>query len=206
MTDLTAVRPLVATPAYGAQCCVNYVTSLLELQRLCARYKVPIEFYFRQDSLITRARNDCVTHFLGTSCTHLLFIDADIGFRPVDALRLVSSGRDVVAGVYPIKHDDAGFPIDLEKVGTPDGRGLATADQAPTGFMCIARRVLETMPGPDWFDTLRVAGELLSEDYAFCHRWRALGGQVFVDTRSELSHQGAKVWTRDFGRALRCRH
>ncbi len=34
------------------------------------------------------------------------------------------------------------------------------------------------------------AGVYLSEDYAFCHRWRALGGQVWADLRSETRHIG----------------
>jgi hypothetical protein len=195
---VTDVRPLIATPAYGDQCCVNYVTSILWLQRFCADLKMPIEFYFRRDSLIPRARNDCVSYFLGTDCTHLFFIDADVGFEPEDALRLLTAGRNVVAGIYPIKHDGGGFPLDMSKVLEPDHFGMAVAAEAPTGFMCIERHVLETMPGPDWFDTLRVDGELLSEDYAFCHRWRALGGVVHVDTRSNLTHQGVKVWAHDF--------
>ena len=33
-------------------------------------------------------------------------------------------------------------------------------------------------------------GHYLSEDYAFCSRWRALGGTVWLDTRSKLTHAG----------------
>jgi len=56
------------------------------------------------DALITRARNTIVTQFLDTpAATHLLFIDADIGFSPEAALRLLRSGYPVVAGVYPAK-------------------------------------------------------------------------------------------------------
>lgn len=31
----------------------------------------------------------------------------------------------------------------------------------------------------------------LSEDYSFCHRWRALGGKVWLDTTTRLMHVGS---------------
>ena len=30
----------------------------------------------------------------------------------------------------------------------------------------------------------------LSEDFAFCQRWRALGGKIWLDTKSRLTHTG----------------
>jgi hypothetical protein len=48
-------------------------------------------------------------------------------------------------------------------------------------------------------------GRHLSEDYAFCRRWQSVGGKVFIDARSRLSHQGLRTYTGDFGRALATR-
>ena len=99
---------------------------------------------------------------------------------------------------------------------------------APTGFMLIARRVFdrlaaampelrytpdsvglsdsETLNRPHYrfFDVLAepANGRYLTEDYAFCRRWQSVGGKIFVDARSRLTHQGIKVYTGDFGRAL----
>jgi hypothetical protein len=33
-------------------------------------------------------------------------------------------------------------------------------------------------------------GHYLSEDYAFCQRWRSIGGTLWLDTRGELTHIG----------------
>jgi hypothetical protein len=34
-------------------------------------------------------------------------------------------------------------------------------------------------------------GTYLSEDFTFCHRFRKLGGKVWLDTESELRHVGS---------------
>lgn len=42
----------------------------------------------------------------------------------------------------------------------------------------------------------------LSEDYTFCHLWRQIGGEVYVDVQSNLTHQGAKVYRGSFAESL----
>jgi hypothetical protein len=37
----------------------------------------------------------------------------------------------------------------------------------------------------------------LSEDYTFCARWRALGGKIWLDTKSILSHSGTYEFVGD---------
>ena len=65
------------------------------------------------DALITRARASLISQFLDDpGATHLLFIDADIGFEPEQVLRLIECGADMCAAVYPIKR------IDWDKVKT----------------------------------------------------------------------------------------
>lgn len=76
-----------------------------------------------------------------------------------------------------------------------------------TGFMCITKDAAELMveyypeleykpegfDGTRWavFDTFIDQGRYLSEDYAFCRRWQAIGGEVVVDTAGpKLQHRG----------------
>ena len=213
-----SVKPLVATPCYANMLCVNYVTSIIRLRTACSQIGMPLEFYFRQDSLITRARNDCAAYFLAGDYTHLFFIDADIGFEPKAALRLLQSGHDVVAGVYHKRAEGAGFTVDPADVGPVDENGFARTSEAPTGFMCIARRALELIARmrPDlrcmsdggvqhrFFDPMVEPGtaRYLSEDYAFCRLWGEAGGEVHIDARSDLTHQGTRLYTGSFYDAL----
>src|SRR6202011_197724 len=104
MTD--RIHLVVATPCFGGQVSSIYASSIFQLQRaLRAKSNVDLKIHLRDgDALITRARANLVTLFLDDpAATHLLFLDADIGFRPEQVFRLIESGADVVAGVYPIK-------------------------------------------------------------------------------------------------------
>lgn len=61
---------------------------------------MPITF----ESLISRARNAAVAHFLSDpDATHLLFIDSDVVFTPQDVLKLLQINEPVVAATYPQK-------------------------------------------------------------------------------------------------------
>ena len=255
MLDLAAlknIRPFVATPNYGGVLTSVYVRSLLGLVNTAWTHGMSMQTRFLDgDSLVTRARNRLVAEFMAdTRWTHLFWIDADIGFEPQAALRLLLSGRDVVAGIYPQKRDgwpDAGlaaalpagstradfearyarFPVNaLAGTHAADADGFVEVAEAPTGFMLIERSVFDRMASqfselrytPDasddpaeagwphyrFFDTMQEpdGGRYLSEDFAFCRRWRAAGGQVFIDTQSNLAHQGQRTYTGNFARYL----
>src|SRR5271168_1520339 len=100
------VNLVLATPCFGGQISVLYAASLLKLQKLVRSYSdFNLKILFKDgDALITRARASLVAQFLDDpSATHLLFIDADIGFEPQQVLRLLEFGADVTAAVYPVK-------------------------------------------------------------------------------------------------------
>jgi len=118
------------------------------------------------NSLITRSRNPLVARFLDTpGASHLLFVDADIGFEVAQVARMLQLGEDLVAGMYPLKLIDwdpgalarahAGEPVEtapIRYVGTPcegaDRRepdGFLTGLYAGTGFMLLRRAALEAM-------------------------------------------------------------
>jgi hypothetical protein len=162
------VNLVVATPCFGGQISVVYAASLMRLQSLIRSYRdFNIKMLFKDgDALITRARASLVAQFLDdASATHLLFIDADIGFEPRQVLRLIESGADMCAAVYPVKRIDWGRVRETLAAGRPnpaaaalqyvyevddpqavtERAGFIKVRYAGTGFLMIRREALERM-------------------------------------------------------------
>src|SRR5437016_1901789 len=100
---------LIATPCYGGLVTDHFLMSLLKLTRVLAARGIDFDFRTVSDSLITRARNHMASEFLhDESFSHLLFIDADLGFDPEAVPRYLGFAKDLVCGVYPLKRLDLG--------------------------------------------------------------------------------------------------
>tara|TARA_B110000503_G_scaffold57388_1_gene91961 strand:+ start:9012 stop:9872 length:861 start_codon:yes stop_codon:yes gene_type:complete len=108
--ELRKYKIFVGTPMYGAQCAGTYTKSSTDLAMMCTANGIDVKFYYLfNESLIQRARNYIADEFMRSDCTHLLFIDADIGFNPRDVLGLLAvqitdpEKYNVVTGPYPKK-------------------------------------------------------------------------------------------------------
>ncbi len=160
----------VATPMYGGQCFGPYAQSMLALQSVMSqlRMHVSISFMFNE-SLITRARNALTHNFLKTECTHLLFVDADIRFDPMQVPAMITADKDIICGVYPkkevnwhavrkaiadgvedadLKYHTGSWVVNLKDYAseaTVPINSPAEIWQGGTGFMLIKRGVFETM-------------------------------------------------------------
>lgn len=89
---------------YNHTCHTSYMFSLLRLVMFLKDSNISAELFpIVFDSLVNRARNAAVAHFLSTDCTHLLFIDSDIEFSPGDVIKLIQSKERVVGGAYAQK-------------------------------------------------------------------------------------------------------
>jgi hypothetical protein len=102
-----ATKPFVyiLTPTYGSMCYVNYTICLIETIKLLKQYNIEVQVEFcRNDSLIPRARNNLLARAMSNpKMTHVLYIDTDITWKPVDIIRLLLSDKRIVGGVYPLK-------------------------------------------------------------------------------------------------------
>lgn len=165
---------MVGTPMYGGLCTSGYCKSTNDLSTLCSHHGVQLSFNFlANESLIQRARNYVVDDFLRSDATHLMFIDADIGFKASDVLALLAiqisypDKYDIITAPYPKKTiawekvkqaAQRGFgdnPFELAdyaadyvfnlKPGTTEFRmdEPIAVSEAGTGFMLIPRTVFE---------------------------------------------------------------
>jgi len=97
---------IIMTPCYNSTVFVSYTQSLILTLFMCKEYGVPANvIYCRNDSLVSRARNNLVAKAMHhTSATHFIFIDADITWNPIDVIKLLISDKMLVGGIYPIKN------------------------------------------------------------------------------------------------------
>ncbi len=144
LEDLKKISVLVATPMYGGMCAGAYTQGLAGLFKLAGQYGLKVDFtQIGNESLITRARNRLAHGFLSKpSYTHLMFIDADIGFNPIDVLSLAATARPdtdkaIVCGTYARKRIQWSQVRDAAKQGVADqdaGKLAALAGTFPFGL------------------------------------------------------------------------
>ena len=218
----------------------DYFHSILDLQNFCREEQIGLNIQtLGQESLVTRARNTLVANFLDNeSFTHLLFIDADIGFEATSLKRFLEYDQEVLCAPYPMKliswdmipklieegkdYRNLCHPYVLNFSNKGDiqiKKGFAEVLDAATGFMLIKRSCFTKMKEayPDlkyttdqiinnkefksentylFFDTMKDDdGRYLSEDYAFSRRWQKIGGKIYADIGSKITHFGSYSYT-----------
>jgi hypothetical protein len=183
------------------------------------------------DSVVDRARNDCVAEFLESDCTDLFFVDADIQFHYQDALDALTSGLDFVVGPYRKKQQEEAWTVTLLEADRQSGTIALCAHhddariryvqckEGGAGFMRLSRaalgKLLDGVPTylgisngatrrcPDLFRSVIDGDVRIGEDQYVCRRWRALGGTVWCSVDTRLGHVGAgTVFEGDFARFI----
>jgi hypothetical protein len=204
-------RICIAIPSYTGALSHATLNALLAASTAAHQQGWTTDLVTREaDSCIQRARCFLLTHFLErTDCTDLLFLDADIGFTAEGFVRLMSFPVDVVAGAYRARGPQEHYilrPLENELQRKPP-HGLMEVEGVGAGFLRITRAALIRMVAAypdDWYTDPTCANmvvrdlfsftvedhHLFSEDYNFCRKWRAIGGQVWVDPEQALDHVG----------------
>jgi hypothetical protein len=180
----------IATPMFGGTATGAYTWSLAQTPVVFLRSGIGLLYQYRtRDALVTNARNHLATQFLQTQATHLMWIDADIGFNGLDIVGMLIADRDIICGVYPKKAidwrrvaravKDGIPPEDLHKhVGdfvlkplkgdengmVPDSDGLVEVAAGGTGFMLVKRQVFEALH--DQVPSYEIGGATVREFFA----------------------------------------
>jgi hypothetical protein len=211
-------RPHICMPCYSGMLTESTFMSYIKWSNTCRQLGIDwtIET-MTNESLISRARNTLVAKFLNNpDSTHLVFIDADIGWEPWHLLLLINHDVDVIGGLYPMKSLPVRWVVNGIEGGEQSEDGnLLEVSKTGTGFMVVKRDVfakLNQHPAvvpfkndiglpkeldphmKTYYDTDVREGRYYSEDWTFCENWRDLGGKVWVDKRVLLKHSGSYVF------------
>jgi hypothetical protein len=137
----------------------------------------------------------------------------------MDVVRILLTKKDFVGAAGPKKTQKLEFAANNcgdEGELLPiinDAQGLIQATEVGMAFMCIshacARRLADAYPETEFdgdnnnveyavFDSFTVGKapkrRRLSEDFAFCHRWRKIGGEIWLLPDVYMTHAGRAVW------------
>ena len=203
------LRVHVATPAYDGKVDADFSSSMLMAGQLCTLNGVEVSTaILGNGAFIEIARNVLVKEFLEAeelkNFTHFMFVDADLGFEPRAITGLVRSGLPVTCGMYQRRQETVSYPIrwtPMPKTSNkqPDRLWMRDkwlrADRVPTGFLCIAREVLEVMterapivnlpdkgPTPWLFYTkIDEDNRFVGEDFCWCDDYMKLYEEGIFD-------------------------
>jgi hypothetical protein len=154
---------------FGGMAMGTYTYSLAQTPAVFIRNGLGLLYQYRMnDALVANARNHLARQFLETEATHLMWIDADVGFDATDIVTMILTDQDIVCGVYPVKEiywervaqavNDGVPPAELKNhvglfvVRTMDGQadsasansdGLVEVEAGGAGFMLVKRAVFE---------------------------------------------------------------
>jgi len=223
--DLSEFNLLIATPMMNGQPDDTYNTSLDNTKQLIRQYGGKVEnFKTKFIADVAYARSALFGAFLrNKDYTHCLMIDDDMGWTPEDVVWMLLLKRDFIAAVGPKKchppvyaftmlGDDGKEQVLYHELET----NVATIPFVGGAFVMISRECVERMA--EAYHDLQLLstneqtefavydpiiindhrGEKrrrLSEDYAFCYRWRQIGGKVEVKMDVTLTHTGNHTFT-----------
>jgi len=214
---IKTTRVHICMPCYGGQLTESTFMSYIKWSNTARQLGIDWTMEtMTNESLISRARNTLTAKFLhNKESTHLMFIDADIGWEPWHLLVMLNRNVDVIGGLYPMKSLPIKWCVNGFEGAEEGPDGLQEVSKTGTGFLLIKRHVFEKLDAhpatkpfmndiglpvelnpymKTYFDTAVRENRYYSEDWTFCENWRDLGGKVWVDKRVLLKHTGTYVF------------
>jgi len=218
------MKILIAIPAFGGNVCEKTLTGVYETTRDLVREGILVDLItVVNDSLIHHARSNLANFFIhNTEATHLLWVDADVGFHSSDVKKLIALNTEFAAGTYPKKVYPLRYTCALPKEGIVWNKehSAIKASHVGNGFQLLTRDAflrisnkfpeLQYVPRSEsrqisakeaaasfhYYDTYKNKdGLLVGEDYAFCSRFRQAGGTIWLRPDIALTHVGSHVFT-----------
>jgi hypothetical protein len=215
---------LICIPSQDQKTYMHTAESVYSLGQWLTKEGIKNSLSWFSGSDIEEIRNLFVTAWYDgrPEYSHLLFIDADMGFHPALIRDMIRFDKPLMGTLYAKRKQPPGIVGMLpEGHSTKDiVRGFMRSEGVGCGVMMISRpvikKMLEEIPrlskpiqksladaSPDMnltriihaFDKIKNDEFQLSEDMSFCRRWVALGGEIWANVAHRISHIG----TFDYG-------
>lgn len=206
-------RVLIGTPCYDGRVDVWFANSLLQTVKMSYEKDVYVHaIYTSYDSLVQRARNSLVRLALEGNYDYLFFIDSDVEWKSEWFFNMLDRPEHIVGSALVKKSENEGYTVKLtdKELKWSEDKQLIEVDGFGTGFMRISKYALEKIwevsdkyisEGKEErmvFDIKVDNGDLISEDYIFCYKWRDLGYKVWLNPHITINHIGIKKFKGDF--------
>ena len=150
-----------------------------------------------------RNRNIMIKVALEHECTHILFLDDDMAFKPDLLTRLLAHDKDIVSGLYlmrnyphlPVMFDEAFDDGKCKFAFLNKGKqGLVEVVNIGLGACLIKTDVFRNMEEP-WITLGECEKDHWCDDIAFFNRARKAGYKMYVDLEAPCGHfMSAVIW------------
>lgn len=156
---------------------------------------------FSHDRSPAKGRNAIIEEALRHNCTHVLFIDDDMAYKPESLNQLLEHDLDVVSGLYlsrayphqPLIFDEANIDGTCKYGCLVGGEPrLKKIVAAGLGFVLIKTTVFENLDKP-WIRLGEIDPEEWCDDIGFFNRVRRAGFDIYCDMECCCGHMGTMV-------------
>jgi len=206
-------RVLIGTPSYDGRVDVWFANSLIETVKMAEKKGIFVHaIYTSYDSLVQRARNSLIKLAIDGKYDDLFFIDSDTEWEPNWFFNLLERPEPIVGGALIKKTEKEGYTVKLidKELKYSKDKKLLEVDGVGTGFMKVSKFAFDklwlasdpyTSEGDEHrmvFDIKVENGDLISEDYVLCNKWKSLGYKVWLDPTITCNHIGIKKFKGNF--------
>jgi hypothetical protein len=146
---------------------------------------------------LAQSRNDLVKDSMKNGCTHILWLDSDIGY-PKDLVKRLAAHDQPIVGCNYFKRK---FPLEPTALAIQDGElatlqfgeGLQEVGVLGMGATLVDLEVYKRIGSPYyWFAYHKETDRIIGEDAFFCMRCNQEGIPIYCDheTSYEILHYG----------------
>ena len=136
----------IATPCYDSMR-VETTVSLLDTFSALGGSGIECKFKSVRTSLVTHGRNLLTCGFLNSDFDYMLFVDADVEFKPEAIMRMLVPKENIVCTPYRVKEEGMKYAVKFKdskdiKILPWD---IVEIEEGPAGLMLIQRKVFERL-------------------------------------------------------------